>query len=249
MKILTFFKIGFIGSSIALVGGLSGCVQETVVQSDYNAYPDNNRLLISSNIAYYEKYGYPAGYVKPYSRTYYQPQTVVVKKVKVVHEKVVRKVRPKVVYVMPPERSKHNLYSHHSHNRDIGYIREDRDYRPYQRWDYSETPYIKKRWHDNHDDNDRIHNRFHHDHDYERHAKQAYQHKQNRQDTVYKKIVVKRYAKPRPVINKKPPAHRGLIDAVQQEKRNRQVADNSSQPLSSSQDNHDDHSKHHRKEQ
>lgn len=227
MKTLTFFKVGFIGLSIALVGGLSGCVQQTVVKSHHSAYPYNDRLLISSNIAYYERYGYPAGYVRPYSNSYYQPKTV-----------VVHKVKPKVVHVRPTIRSPYNAYH-----------RDGRDNKMYHKPVYSRVPGLEKRSHDNRYDNRRVHNSYN-----DKRSKQPYQSNRNRQDNPYNKMPVKRYEKPRPVMNKKPQPsshsqpNRGLVATAQQAKRNHQIADNRSKPSSRLLNERGDRSKHTKKE-
>jgi len=88
MKILSIYKLGFLGIAIVLLTGLTGCVQQAVVSTHHRVAFDN-RMLISSNIAYYERYGYPEGYSSRYAKPYYsvhQPRTIVVKKVRVVHD-------------------------------------------------------------------------------------------------------------------------------------------------------------------
>lgn len=67
--------------------GLTGCMHHTVVSSHPVSHSYHSKVLISSNSAYYERYGYPSSYYEPH----YQPKTIVVKKVKVVPVKTIYK--------------------------------------------------------------------------------------------------------------------------------------------------------------
>ncbi|GAB6071431.1 hypothetical protein JCM30760_25280 [Thiomicrorhabdus hydrogeniphila] len=130
MNISSMYKLGFLGLIIVFLGGLSGCVQQAVV-STHHRVAVVEPILITSNLAYYEKYGYPAGYHKPYYakpvRPYYSapaPRPIVVKKVKVIHSKpvYVKSHRPAPIKQIKKHSPKHNVKkeyrpNHKSHNK------------------------------------------------------------------------------------------------------------------------------------
>ena len=83
MKILTLYKVLFLALFTILTASLTGCMHHTVVSSHPVAHTYKSKVLISSNSAYYERYGYPTSYRNAYYEPYHPAKTVVVKQVKV----------------------------------------------------------------------------------------------------------------------------------------------------------------------
>ena len=118
MKTLSIYKLGFLGVAVVLLGGLTGCVQQAVVSTHHSVGFDD-RILITSNQAYYDRYGYPAGYVRSYTpppvRAYSPPpRAIVVKKVKVIHAKPVyaKPHHPAPTRHIKKDSHKQNIKSH-----------------------------------------------------------------------------------------------------------------------------------------
>jgi len=126
MKSLSIYKLGFLSFAVVLLGGLTGCVQQAAVSTHHSVGFDD-RILISSNLAYYERYGYPAGYVRSYAPAYRPPppRPVVVKKINVIkakpHYRDDRRYKSRPVHNKPHNSGRNSRFNDSKRNHDANH--------------------------------------------------------------------------------------------------------------------------------